>query len=1224
MEKNQNTGEQPVENTPSQTLFRFVSLRSPQLSDDKGQDKRFVLIPQDLKEDTNFYKPVTEGTDSKRKLLEQCAANYASTPECLVKKNDNNNFDPFKRSYKVIYDFATWLARNKSTCTYKEFIIQRDTVLATLHAKPSEILLWNNLIYQVVTQKDFYIKEVMMQIILALHVLNNPSDNEEVTKVLLNARVVLPKELMLDETILPASQSVSLRSAAKEPKVSYPTEEMKKQQEISTAKTKLSRIEILKKNLSVTQKEYNKDYQTSYQSQQEAYQREIAPIIEKYNEEVADARAKYCEVRPPDQEYDPKDPCRQPKEVPYPKVQKFEFSFRDEVSARTLVASLKEENIDTLLDVLGYQFNPEKFNKRSTEDDLSTIEALLEGRNTFVELATVVTEATEKLNNTIIENTEVDNEVYTSIGGVMMPLARTVTVPFTYQICPKAVYKFYNLNLALNVPDSSWDVSGVSYALIFDNNNSVNGDYYVKSRTGNTIYLNDLLEQGVEPPVMQNSAFDIKVYFTNGRIAQFRTNGINIRTCVSGAFELEVKEGEEPPVIIDDENNFIPSGFGFKNIGVADYLKVEQSTHAYVEGEVAHIENVMAREYREKSTRRLRRSENTSTTSSDTEREQINDTTTANRFEMQTEISKMMQEGKDFGVSTNFNASWNTPTATFNTGIGANYANHSSKEESTRQAMTQSQDITSRAMDRIVNKVHEERIEKIIEEFEENNSHGLDNRKGDKHVVGVYRWVDKLMKNQIYNYGKRMMFEFMVPEPAKLHILGMNDTKIADQTSLIKPIDPRSKGDMQINDYSDLISDVKLRYWVGKYNVELDTKLGEIYNVSKSFSDRDPSFSGSDDGKIQIVSGAGEMEVPAGYEVQEVEYKFNTYPHGFNGDHQAFMTIAGRSTAWITSTYSTQVGGILKDFNVREKLAYSFTTGESPIINGSINAKCFLTPEARTAWLQKAFNAIIKAYEEALVEYNNKVSEEQNKAVVIKDSNPNFYRQIENTVLRKNCISYMADRAVGSTHGYGLAGLTEGSVFNDYETVLSSKLDKYTAFVKFMEQAFEWENLSYYLYPYYWGNKLNWTDLYQSENTDPLFRAFLQSGMARVVATVRPGFEDVVQFYLATGKIWNGGEVPVIGDDLYLSIVDEMKEPKGLKEGKAWITRLPTTLNILQAESIGLKVAHALPFSTENPDDFEVPSEVITKDKFNFETNENLLGVQATDTSEKIISGDWI
>jgi hypothetical protein len=84
-----------------------------------------------------------------------------------------------------------------------------------------------------------------------------------------------------------------------------------------------------------------------------------------------------------------------------------------------------------------------------------------------------------------------------------------------------------------------------------------------------------------------------------------------------------------------------------------------------------------------------------------------------------------------------------------------------------------------------------------------------------------------------------------------------------------------------------------------------------------------------------------------------------------------------------------------------------------------------------------------------------------------------------------------------------------------------------------------------------------------------------------------------------------------------------MKQPKGEKQGKAWLTRLPTILNILQAESIGLKVAHALPFTTENPDDFEVPSEVITEEKFNFEKNENLLGLQPGDEN-KIITGDWV
>jgi hypothetical protein len=124
--------------------------------------------------------------------------------------------------------------------------------------------------------------------------------------------------------------------------------------------------------------------------------------------------------------------------------------------------------------------------------------------------------------------------------------------------------------------------------------------------------------------------------------------------------------------------------------------------------------------------------------------------------------------------------------------------------------------------------------------------------------------------------------------------------------------------------------------------------------------------------------------------------------------------------------------------------------------------------------------------------------------------------------------------------------------------------------------------------------------LYQYDNNDPIFRSFMQSGLARVVVTVRPGFEDAVRFYMQTGLVWNGGEVPVIDDPLHLSIVDELKEPTGKPEGKAWATRIPTSLTILQADSIGLVVEKALPCNCEDvtADTWENPSAVPCGDNF--------------------------
>lgn len=97
----------------------------------------------------------------------------------------------------------------------------------------------------------------------------------------------------------------------------------------------------------------------------------------------------------------------------------------------------------------------------------------------------------------------------------------------------------------------------------------------------------------------------------------------------------------------------------------------------------------------------------------------------------------------------------------------------------------------------------------------------------------------------------------------------------------------------------------------------------------------------------------------------------------------------------------------------------------------------------------------------------------------------------------------------------------------------------------------------------------------------------------------KPGFEDAVQFFMTTGKIWNGGEVPVIGDPMYLSIVDELREPQGKPQGNYWITRVPTTLTILQAGSAGLKVDNALPiFPEKDPENCENPAELETISAF--------------------------
>lgn len=98
--------------------------------------------------------------------------------------------------------------------------------------------------------------------------------------------------------------------------------------------------------------------------------------------------------------------------------------------------------------------------------------------------------------------------------------------------------------------------------------------------------------------------------------------------------------------------------YGIKKIGIAEFKRVEQELCCYVEGEVSHIENILAREYKEKSTKSLTRSETITEKSEERESENLTDTTSTDRYELQQEVGKVLEKSKElsYGASVNANA----------------------------------------------------------------------------------------------------------------------------------------------------------------------------------------------------------------------------------------------------------------------------------------------------------------------------------------------------------------------------------------------------------------------------------------------------------------------------------------------------------------------------------------------------------------------------------------
>lgn len=88
--------------------------------------------------------------------------------------------------------------------------------------------------------------------------------------------------------------------------------------------------------------------------------------------------------------------------------------------------------------------------------------------------------------------------------------------------------------------------------------------------------------------------------------------------------------------------------------------------------------------------------------------------------------------------------------------------------------------------------------------------------------------------------------------------------------------------------------------------------------------------------------------------------------------------------------------------------------------------------------------------------------------------------------------------------------------------------------VKFVHEAVEWENLLYFLYPYFWGGESQGRDKMLFEHPDPEHQNFLRAGYCRVVLTVRPGFEADFTSFVETGSLSGPHTSP------YITIAEEI------------------------------------------------------------------------------------
>jgi len=394
---------------------------------------------------------------------------------------------------------------------------------------------------------------------------------------------------------------------------------------------------------------------------------------------------------------------------------------------------------------------------------------------------------------------------------------------------------------------------------------------------------------------------------------------------------------------------------------------------------------------------------------------------------------------------------------------------------------------------------------------------------------------------QVVNYGKRLMLEFIVPEPAAFLRYALTNKPI-DTVTQINPEPPgyclaggTSFAPLQA---ADITRDNYL-YWASKYNAQDVTSpppIVQIATASKKGPDSMPEIAGR-----AMSSDIFDVPIADGYLCQSAYV--NVYGETQEGQHQVVYQLQEQQGFYIEPGDDH----VLYPLQPTSTLAVSVNSIGFHNWEVIVTAFCTVTREKFEQWQLKTFSSIMNAYNDLKSAYDQAIQEAKLQASdsAVNGTNPEVNAITEQIELRKGCIALLTGQrfdlfdAVArnvAPYGYPEIDFVEAKAEGSY--------------IAFFEQSFEWNNMVYLFYPYFWGKKTDWVTVAQLSDSDPLFAQFLKAGAARVQVPVRPGFKDAIVTYLHTGRLWAGDGSLVNSenggaDSDALSIIDELKSQTG-------------------------------------------------------------------------------
>jgi hypothetical protein len=637
----------------------------------------------------------------------------------------------------------------------------------------------------------------------------------------------------------------------------------------------------------------------------------------------------------------------------------------------------------------------------------------------------------------------------------------------------------------------------------------------------------------------------------------------------------------------------------------SDLFVVRREWRGYVADEIADIRNVLAKEKNDTRFIRIDESEVVTTT----EQSSSSTSETSSESSDESSFNEHTNRELDLDIKANGQVNVSAQYSSVKLDVSAGFSADFSLKDATDRATQIAKKAIARAATKVETQTREQQTRRTLARTELRERHGLDNTT-DAHVRGVYRWVKRIDRFQVWRYPDRLQLEFEIPEPGRYLLKQLRDPPARAGTVGKPPVFViPSEGFTRAN-------------YLAQAAIYGATGLPEPPQLTTAASGAIPLM--SKDGGTEptsplwnppVLSQAIEIAVPPGYEVTSVQVNIEATPmhakwgreltgHTGFDIQEAYHTISATVVIGDQVVFVKQAG---TDTNNRNAVMWTPTAGEmvmyldaflhstsgeltlgTPVTvklpvsaslvgaysgNVGIELTCDLTAQAEGAWVQGVYDSLRAAYDTWLREWRAEEAT-AGRPPVLAERSPARHAEMIQVELRRHVIAWM----LGESPFRGRPAVQiqtmppPPDVTPDIDVPAAIRS---ASTIQFLEQCLEWTNLAWVAYPYYWADRDRWPDLMGLETVDPALGSFLRAGSVRVVVPARPGFSSAVLHWLTFRQPWLGGSCPPVpGQPMYISVAreiqDQLMPPPDGEPGESWEVALPTTLQWLDDRGANL------------------------------------------------------